>query len=987
MKLSLNVPYSGQMPTVKIVNLMLITAFLMDVGLLCNGQQAANTINTVAGGGATPTNPLQLDLPGPTATIKDSQGNLYIAAPASAYVFELLTSGTVQNYTGLGWGYFAGDGGPVGAANVGQPTGFAIDGQGNIYITDVGTSRIREVSGGIINTVVGSGEKCDIATGTGACADGGPALDAELNLPTSIALDSAGNIYIADSVDNRIRVVNVGASTITIAGTSIPAGDIQTIVGNGAPCIIATTPTCGDGGPASAAQVNLPQGVFVDSNNNIYIADTHDQEIRVILAGQSTINAYAGQIGAACPLSTSRCNDGEPATSGLLHLPQGIFIDTNGNGYIADTADNRIRYVSETTGNITTIAGNGTQGFAGDGSSAPTAELDLPASVYVDSSLNIYVSDTGNQRVREFTSGGNIQTVAGGSLGDGPALSAQLALPYSVAEDSSGNVYFADQANNRVRKLTNSGGTFTVSTVAGTGSVGWSGDGVTGGATGATLDAPSAVALDNLGNLYVTDTNNVVIRQINLNTNTINTVAGVLGGGCAPTTKCGDGGLATAATFTGPLGISVDSAGNLYIADYFGYRVRAVNMGKATAPLAGISVGAGNIATVAGNGSQGDCSFNKTCSGPAIKAGINHPGATAVDSLGNLYFTDQWNNSVRIVSTAGAISNYALDGNPGPLGDGGPATKGAMWNPLMLTLDPSANLYISGGNDNVVQRVDVLTTGVGGPHEIGTVAGSATNPTIGGFGGDGGSATSASTKLSNLGSSVDASGNLYIADGGNNRIRYVPLAPAGASSVPTLSLGTWALGTVGSPRSLTFTSTGGVELVVSSISITGASSSEFAQTNTCGTAPVYMGPDANCKVTVTLTPSGYGTQTATLTFTDNASNSPQTVTLSGSGPYFTASASPNAVKLAQGAEGTSTISLTPVAKFNQTVTLTVTGCPANTTCTLAEGQVTMTGGSVSTDVLTVQTESTTPVGTYTLVVTSTFQSLVTKTNITLKVIK
>jgi trimeric autotransporter adhesin len=999
-KLSLSTPYSSQAPTVKIVNLMLITAFLLGVGLLCNGQQAANTIATIAGGGATPTSPLQLDLPGPTGVIKDGQGNLYIAAPASAYVFELLSGGTVQNYTGLGWGYFAGDDGPVSAANVGLPTGFAIDAQGNIYITDVGTSRIRVVNvgtstitiagtsipAGDIQTVVGSGWKCDIATGTDVCGDGGPALDAYLNLPTSIALDSSGNIYIADSVDDRIRVVNVGTSTITIAGTSIPAGDIQTIVGNGAPCPISTNPTCGDGGAASAAQVNLPQGVFVDSNNNIYIADTHDQEIREIPAGQSTINAYAGQVGAACPLSTSRCNDGEAATSGLLHLPQGIFVDANGNGYIADSADNRIRYVSKSTGNITTIAGNGTQWFAGDGGSATSAELDLPASVYVDSSSNIYVSDTGNQRVREFTIGGNIQTVAGGSMGDGPALSAQLADPYSVAEDSSGNVYFADEANNRVRKLTNSSGVFTVSTIAGTGSAGWSGDG--GLATSATLNAPCCVALDNLGNLYVTDTGNDVIRQINLATNIINKVAGN-GNPCSPTTAaCGDGGPAGSASFAGPLGISVDSSGNLYIADYYGYKVRAVNMGQATTKLAGVSVAAGDIATVAGNGSQGDCSFDKTCDGTATKLGINHPGSTAVDSAGNMYFTDQWNNSVRVVSPSGIMTNYALDGNPGPLGDGGPAaTKGAMWNPLMVTLDPSANLYISGGNDNVVQRVDYLTTDLGGPHEIGTVAGSATYPTIGGYGGDGGSATSAGTKLSNLGSSVDASGNLYIADGGNNRIRYVPLAPAGSSSVPTLSLGTWAIGTEGSSRSLTFTSTGGEELNLNSISITGASASEFAQTNTCGTAPVSMGPDANCKVTVTLTPSGYGRQTATLTFTDNASNSPQTVTLTGSGPYFTASASPTALKLDQGASGNSTISLTPVAKFNQTVALTVSGCPADTTCTVSPSSLTLTGASVSTTTLTVDTESTTPIGTYTLVVTSTFENLVTKTDVTLKVDK
>ena len=869
---------------------------------------------------------------------------------------------------------------------MGQPTTFAFDKQGNFYFADIGTSRIREISGGIINTVVGSGWKCDIATGTNVCGDGGPASGAYLNIPTSIALDSAGNIYITDTVDNRIRVVNMGSSTITIAGTSIPAGDIQTIVGDGNPCNIATNPTCGDGGPASAAEVNLPQGIFIDGAGNIYIADTKDQEIRVILAGQSTINSYAGQVGAACPSSTSRCNDGQLATNGLLRLPQSVFIDANGNGYIADTGDNRIRYVNAQTQNISTISGNGAQGFLEDGAPAASAELNQPAGVYVDTNGNIYVSDTGNQRIREFTSGGNIQTVAGGSLGDGPALSAQLALPYSVAEDASGNVYFADQANNRVRKLTNSGGTFTVSTIAGTGSAGYSGD--SGAATAATLDGPSYVALDNLGNLYVTDTNNFVIRQINLSTNVIKTVAGTAGSSCSPTTaSCGDGGPAISGLFTSPLGITVNSAGNLIVADYFGYRVRAVNMGSTATTIAGVTIQGGNIATIAGNGLQGDCSYNKTCNGAATKLPLNHPGAVAADSTGNVYLSDQWNNSVRIVSPAGIMTNYALSGKVALAGDGGPATKSGMWNPLLVTLDPAGNLFISGGNDNVVQRVDVSSTGVGGPHEIGTVAGSATNPTIGGFSGDGGSATSSGTRMSNLGSSVDAQGNLYIADGGNNRIRYVPLAPAASSSVPTLTLGTWALGQVGQPRTLTFTSTGGADLNLSSIAVTGTNSSEFTQTNTCGTLPTTMGPDASCKVTVTLTPSGYGAQTATLTFTDNASNNPQTVTLSGSGPDFSTKAAPSGVQVAQGSAGTSTISLTPIARFNQTVTLTVSGCPANTTCTISPNPVTLTGGSVSTTTLTIQTTSTTPIGTSTLVVTSTFENLVHTSNVALRVVK
>ncbi len=990
-----NSGYPSQVSTAKILKSMFIVVFVLGVGVVGKGQQCQplNTINTIAGGGATPSQPLDLDLPGPTSVVKDGAGNLYIAPPASAYVFELLASGTVQNYTGKGYGGLAGIPGAVGSATVGAPTGMAIDNKGNIYFSDVKLSRIFEVSNGTITVVAGTGIKCDDVIGNNppACGDGGPAAGtgstAELNIPTSIAVDAIGNIYIADTVDNRIRVVNPNASTETIAGTSVCAGCIATIVGDGSACSISTNRTCGDGGPASAAEVNQPQGVFVDAAGNIYIADTHDQEIREIAGGANggsgtTINPYAGQMGADCPSATSGCGDGRDAIHALLRLPQGIYIDSSFNGYIADTGDAKIRFVNG-NGVISTIAGTGTQGFFGDNGPAVDAFLNLPASVYVDSNENIYVSDTGNQRIREFTNGGDIQTVAGGPLGNNvTAQSIQLADPYSVAEDAVGNVYFSDQANNVVRKLTNNGCTFTVSTVAGTGIAGYSGD--SGSPTAATLNSPGYIALDNFGNLYITDTNNLVIRQVNLNKNMITTVAGT-GLGCAATTinpACGDGGLATAATFTTPLGLAVDSSGNLYIGDPQGYRVRAVNMGTSSTTIAGITIGSKDIQTIAGTGARGDCSFNNTCGRAAVKTWLNHPSGVAVDSTGNVYVADQWNNAVRVITTAGILNPYALDGKPGPMGDGGPALKAAMWNPLLVTLDPAGDLFISGGNDFLVQRVDVLTTSVGGPNEIGTVAGTASEPTQGGFSGDGGPATAA--KLSNSGSSVDASGNLYIADAGSNRIRYVPLAPAGTASGSTLALGTWPLNTPVS-KALTFTSTGGAELSLNSTSISGADSGEFSQVSTCGTPPLSMGPDASCEVTVTFTPSAYGAQTATLNFADNAANTPQQVTLNGSGPDFSISASPDSITLAQGSEGTPTISLTPVAKFNQQVTLSVSGCPTNASCTLAQNQVTLTGGSVSTDVLTMQTESTTPAGTYTVTVTAMFQNLMHSSNITLQV--
>jgi len=990
-KLSLGSAHSHQRFMMKIAKPTLIILFVLVAGLLCSAQQPVNTINTIAGGGATPTNPLSLDMPGPTSVLEDGSGNLYFTAPASAYVWEMLTSGNIQNYSGLGWGYFAGDGGPVGSANVGQVTDIVMDSKGNIYMADIGASRIRMVNtSGIINTVAGSGTKCDDETGSQACGDGASATaaTAELNIPTSITVDSAGNIYITDTVDNRIRVVNPSASAVTIAGTSVCAGCIATIVGDGNACSTTTNPTCGDGGPASAAEVNDPKGIFITSTGDLYIADTGDQEIRVIKAanaGGTTITSYAGQVHAACPQSTSGCNDGSQATSGLLRLPQGIMLDSNGNGYIADTGDHKLRYVNASTGVINTMAGTGVQGFAGDGGLAQQAELDAPNGLFVDSSLHIWVADTGNQRIREFLLAGNISTIAGGSLGDGPALSAQFAEPYFVAEDASGNIYFTDQANNRVRKLTPGGGTYTVSTVAGTGSAGFSGDG--GLATAATLSAPTGLALDNLGNLYVNDTNNLVIRQINLSSGIIKTVAGTPGVGCPPPTGCGDGAAATSASFTNPLGITTDSHGNLIIADYLGYRVRAVNMGSSTTTISNISIGSKDIATIAGIGTQGDCSFGHTCNGTAIKLGINHPGGVAVDGSGNVYFSDQWNNQVRIITTAGILNNYALNGKPGPMGDGNAAATGAMWNPLLVTLDPLGNLYISGGNDNLVQRVDVSTTGPGGPHEIGTVVGQPSNPTIGGFGGDTNLATANNVRIANLGSSVDAAGNLYIADGGNNRIRYVPMGPSATSSVTSMNLGSSPIGTKSSGKTMTLTSAGGVELVVSSIGLTGTNANQFAQTNTCGTTPVNMGEDAHCTVTVTMTPSQYGAISATLSVTDNAPNSPQTVSLTGSGPDYTISASPSALKIAQGAQGTSTVTLTPVAQFNQLVGLTCTGVPTGTTCSLNPTSVQMNGSTTSTSTLTINVGSTTPTGAYTLVVGSTFQNLTHNVNVHLTVIK
>jgi trimeric autotransporter adhesin len=991
-----------------------------------------NDIYTVVGGGATPTTPLTADLPGASAAIEDSSGNVYIAAPDSAYVFKLSSAGVLSDFSGLGYGGHNTDGGPASKALVFAVSGLAFDSTGNVYFADVAGSRIRKVtiSTGDISTVAGNGDKCDHAE---ACGDGALAIDANLNLSESIAIDASGNIYIADSGDNRIRVVNVSTTkTITIAGVTIKPGYIATVAGqanknaNTSNACANSQTGCGNGSMASSATVFLtsPYGVALDKAGNIYIADTKDQMIRVVntqaaaitIAGvtiqPNDIQAVVGANGIGCTNPLSGCGDGRNAPSAEVDLPQGIHVDASGNIDIADTGDNRVRVVNTQAATIT-IAGvsiasgtiesvvdsTGTQGFSGDGGASASADVDLPGGIWTDANGDLFIADSGNARIRivntqssPITVGGttiqsgDIETIAGGGTGGdgGPATSAQLALPWDAAEDAAGNVYIVDQGNNRIRVWNKGTTTVTVfgvsvkagdiATVAGNGSAGWSGDG--GQATLATLNAPSSIAFDPSGNLYIADSNNLVIREVTL-AGVISTVAGQWDVSCYPTTgTCGDKGVATSATFALPLNIAFDSAGDLYISDWQGYKIRKV------VPSGG-SIANGIISTIAGTGTSGSAGNGKL----GYLANLDHPAGLVVDSSANVYIADQYNGEVRQVvqsanagtcsQSVGFICQWALNQDAKLAGDGLTKLQGSMWNPLDLAIDPSNNVYISGGNNNVVQRISAVTT------IYSTVAGSTSNSIQGGFTGDKGPATSA--KMANLGALVDGKGNLYIADGGNNRIRYVPLTPEGTASPTTLSLGQWAIGVTGSSLPVTFSSTGGEDLSLTGITFTGTNSGDFSQTNTCGTLPVLISPDDNCTISVSLTPSVDGPESATMNIASNGTGSPQTVTLTGSGPNFSISASPNTISVAPGASGVSTITLTPQAKFVGNITLGCTGNPATSTCTLNPASVMLYGGAAMTSTLTLQTTTGTAAGTYTLTITGSYPPLANPTTITLTV--
>jgi sugar lactone lactonase YvrE len=341
--------------------------------------------------------------------------------------FEQPPPGIINTVAGNGTAGYSGDGGAATSAELHGPNAVAVDTAGNIYIADYYNNRIRKVtaSTGDISTAAGNGT-------AGYSGDGGAATSAELNGPGDVAVDSAGNIYISDLGNNRVRKVTVST------------GVISTVAGNG------TKGYSGDGGAATSAEIGS-DAVTVDTAGNIYLADTSNNRIRKVTVSTGIITTVAGNGTAGFS------GDGGAATSAELNVPDGVVVDSAGNIYIADHNNERIRKVTVSTGKISTVAGNGTAGYAGDGGAATSAELNGPGGLALDSAGNIYFGDFGNNRIRKVTvSTGKISTVAGngtaGYSGDGGAPdNAEINGPSGIALDSSGNIYIADFENNRIR--------------------------------------------------------------------------------------------------------------------------------------------------------------------------------------------------------------------------------------------------------------------------------------------------------------------------------------------------------------------------------------------------------------------------------------------------------------------------------------------------------------------------------------------------------
>ena len=642
----------------------------------------------------------------------DGSGNLYIADTGNHRVRRVDVTGTITTVAGTGEKGYDGDDKPATSARLNTPSGVAVDGAGNVYIADTGNRRIRRVdTSGRITTVAGTG-------GYGYDGDDKPATEAALADPNAVAADASGNVYIADTYNNRIRRVDTTGRITTVAGTGNAGYD-------------------GDDKPATTAGLNLPRGVTVDAAGNVYIADVSNDRIRrVDPTGQITTVAGTGTRGFD--------GDGGPAIAAALDEPGDVAVDGSGGLFIAEHGNRRIRLV-DTAGRITTVAGSGGRGYDGDDKPATSASLSSLRGMAVDGSGNVYIGDTDSHRIRRVDAAGQISTVAGtGQFGydgdDKPATSARLYEPEGIAFDRSAGFYIADTHNGRIRRVNASG---QITTIAGTSDYGYNGDDQP--ATSARLYGPRAIAFDRQSNLFIADADNNRVRRVDV-TGQITTVAGTGIPGYD-----GDDKPAISARISGPLSIAIDRSGNLYLTDQS--RIRRVDA-------------MGRITTVAGTGEDGYDEDNK----PAATARLNHPGGVAVDGSGNLYIADTNNHRVRRVDTSGRITTVAGTGEEGYDGDGGPATSARIYRPQDVAVDDSGNLYFAGQYDRRIRRVDPMG-------RIWTVAGTGDN----GYYGDEKPAIEAHLG-GRTGLAVDGRGNLYIADTSNNAIRVIRQPAAAVSS-------------------------------------------------------------------------------------------------------------------------------------------------------------------------------------------------------------
>jgi sugar lactone lactonase YvrE len=592
----------------------------------------------------------------PTGVAVDAAGIVYVADSGNNVIRKITPAndgtGEVTTLAGppTGEAGFT-DEAPAAAAQFNGPASVAVDASGtNVYVTDVLNVRIRKIAAGFVSTIAGNGQ-----TGNNPDPSPIPGRVASFNAPAGIAVDNAGNIYLADKGNNRIR-------QITPAGIVSPAaGNLNGTAGN-------------VDGDLSTATFSAPAGIAIDASGTLYIADGGNNRIRQItFSGVSTgvVSLLAGSIPGNM--------DGAPAAA-QFKSPTGIAVDAVGNVFVADQGNNRIRQIGIMV-TVSTLAGNGTAGMVN--ATGAAAQFNSPLDVALDAAGNIYVADCTNHQIRKITPGGSVITLAGigpvgffgGGYADGPGNVAQFKSPSGVVVDASGNVYVADQGNNRIRKITPAG---NVSTLAGNGTEGYA----EGTGTAAMFRVPADIAVDASGNVYVTDRFNHRIRKITPS-GVVSTLAGI-------GTKYTDGGFAdgpgTSARFNYPIGIAVDVSGNVYVADFENQRIRKITP-------------AGNVSTLAGSGTRG------YANGPGNTAQFNQPTGIDVDASGNVYVVEGNFNytSIRKITPDGVVSAFAGNGTNG-FADG-PGNIAAFNLPHGIVASPSGIFYVADNFNHRIRKI------------------------------------------------------------------------------------------------------------------------------------------------------------------------------------------------------------------------------------------------------------------------------------------
>ncbi len=685
------------LPAILAVNLISYTHYIH--------AQVPYTISTLAGDRATLNGytgdgglAVQARLNKPEGLALGLHGDLYISDTGNQAIRVVDAAGEIRTIAGTGAEGFGGDGGPATQAKLLYPRGIALDSRGNLYIADSQNNRIRLVTpDGIISTYAGTGEQ-------GYAGDGGFAVRAKLNWPDGIAINANGVLYFTDSRNNMVRKITPDGVITKVAGQS-PLGK----------------PSANPAG-----RFDSPRGITLGPDGSLYVADRdHARICKIDRAG--TVTVVAGDGNNLWLSSTEAPGDGGAAQKAIIPYPEAVAIDAEGNLLIAA---GKIRRVDR-SGVITTILGARLDAPVLDNGDPLQTRTGDPDDVVADSRGNIYVADTDRNRILRLSPNGTLAVIAGldtlpEEKDGGPAGNLRLSDPWGVAVGPAGDIFVADSEMNRIVRITEDGRSYRV---AGKGEPiprvegnlwppQFSGDG--GSATAADLDYPFGVAVDSHGTIYISDSTNNSVRKVGTD-GIIETIAGIGAAGSS-----GDDGPARKARISSPSGLAVDSHGNVYVADCGNNRVRQISSEGIIRTVVrglkcphGVAVDAkgtlfvadtfnhlikrldpdGKVRTIAGTGKQefsGD-------EGPAAQAGLATPDSLAIDSQGNIFIADRANWRVRKITRDGIIHTIAGNGERGFSGDGGPALKAPMF-PTSVAVDSRGRVYVTDQN-----RIRVLT--------------------------------------------------------------------------------------------------------------------------------------------------------------------------------------------------------------------------------------------------------------------------------------